>query len=276
MTYLVISDNLYTSLNNCINDLSNVSEIYKTFYNKPEFMFLMNSAKTVLAEEKYVVLKNTPFCTAEHLEALISFFGNFYGRIEHTGIKVDCNYTGCASSKLTLHNDDAIDLISQPTLGFIQVIKEDPLLKVTNGIVVVRELIRKLKFEDPTLLELLLNNTVPMFSLGVNYESEDKSYIDVKSPILYKEDGQYKVRFDYDRIMFYYQYHNIKQSHEEGQMIYKFLQYCESIKSQVLLNKGDILIHQNKLTLHDRTPCSIGIDVNQQLFSREIFVSFAL
>ncbi len=276
MTYLVLSNTIKTEISLWVNHLSKASEIHQILLNKPEFMFLMNSAKRVLFDEKYVVLKNTPFSTAEQLEALIKFFGTFYGKVEHTGIKVKCNYTGCASSKLILHNDDAIDLKSQPTVGFIQVIKEDPLLEVANGIVVVRELIRKLKFEDPALLDLLLSTQVPMLSLGINFESSDKSNITIKSPIIYKENGEYKVRFDYDRIMFYYEYNEIKQSYEEGQMIYKFLQHCESLKKQVMLNKGDILIHQNKLTLHDRTPCSIGIDLNNQLFTREIFVSFAL
>lgn len=276
MTYLILSNTIKTEISLWVNHLSKACEIHQILLNKPEFMFLMNSAKKVLVDEKYVVLKNTPFSTSEQLEALIKFFGKFYGKVEHTGIKVECNYTGCASSKLILHNDDAIDLKSQPTIGFIQVIKEDPLLEVTNGIVVIRELIRKLKFEDPVLLDLLLSTEVPMLSHGINFESSDKSNITIQSPIIYKENGEYKVRFDYDRIMFYYQYNEIKQSYEEGQMIYKFLQYCESLKKQVILNKGDILIHQNKLTLHDRTPCSIGIDLNNQLFTREIFVSFAL
>lgn len=276
MGCVILSDNLYANLKDWLELSNDTTEIYKRLCEQDDFIFLIQSIKKVLSEEKYIVLKNTPLRTKKHLEVFIKFFGIFYGNIEHTGIKIECNYTGCATSKLILHNDDAVDLKSQPTLGFIQVIKIDPLFEVKNGIVVIRELIRKLRYEDPKLLELLLTIEVPMLSAGVNYETENKDFIETNAPILYKEDGQYKVRFDYNRIMFYYQHKRIKQTHQEGEMIYNFIKHCEAIKKEFFLNEGDIFIHDNKSTLHDRSSCCIGIDTDKKVFSREIFVSFAL
>lgn len=275
MSYIILSKNIYANLVDWLNISDNALDIHKFLLVQKDFAFIITSIKKLLSEEKYVVLKNTPFCTKEHLEAFVRCFGDYYGKIEHTGIKIDCTYTGCASSKLILHNDDAIDLESQPNVGFIQVVKKDPLLRVSNGIVVLRDLIQKLRYEDSELLDELLNTDVPMLSLGVNYEAEDKAKISIKSPILYKENNHYKVRFDYSRIKFYYQYNGFKQPDSEGRMIYKFLQHCESLKKEVVLETGDILIHDNKSTLHDRSESSIGIDVGSNLFSREIFVSFA-
>ncbi len=276
MATLLLSDKLYANILNWLEFQDDPLKIYKLLSNEQDFLFLIDSLKKILANEKFVVLKNTPFRTMYHLEAFIRFFGNYYGCVEHTGIKVDCNYTGCATNNLVLHNDDAVDIDSQPNIGFIQVIKKDPLFKVKNGIVVIRELIRKLRYENPELLEKLLTTKVPMISKGINFDSENKKIIELKSNILYKENNEYKVRFDYDRIMYYYQYHKLKQSYEEGKMIYQFLMHCEDLKKNIFLDIGDILIHDNKATLHDRNECSIGIDVDQKLFTREIFVSFAL
>ncbi len=276
MATLLLSDKLYANILSWLEFLDDSQQIYKLLSSKKEFIFLVDSLKQILLNEKFVVLKNTPFKDKSHLEAFVRFFGIYYGNVEHTGIKVNCNYTGCATNNLTLHNDDAVDIKNQPSIGFIQVIKKDPLFKVENGIVVIRELIRKLRFENPELLDKLLTIKVPMISKGVNFDSDNKEIIEFESCILYKNNNEYKVRFDYDRVMYYYQYHKLKQSHEEGKMIYQFLQHCESLKKNILLDCGDILIHDNKATLHDRTECSIGIDVDQKLITREILVSFAL
>ncbi|SDY51081.1 TauD/TfdA family dioxygenase [Acinetobacter kyonggiensis] len=276
MPNVVLSNDFYANFKDWLEISNTPMEIYKNLLEKEDFMFLIDSLKKMLINEKFIVLQNTPFSTAKQLEAFVYFFGEYYGNIEYTGIKVDCSYTGCASHQLTLHNDDAIDLEKQPNIGFIQVITEDPVFDVENGIVVIRELIGKLKYDAPELLDELMTHEVSFRSLGINYESMDKKVIEIKKPILYLEDNQYKVRFDLDRIKYHYQSTNEIQAYSESKMIYDFLKHCNEIKKSIFLKKGDILIFDNKSTLHDRTECSIGIDIGSRIFSREIFVSFAI
>jgi len=40
------------------------------------------------------------------------------------------------------------------------------------------------------------------------------------------------------------------------------------------LEEGDILIHHNQRTMHDRKGCSFEINENLEIETREIFVSF--
>ncbi len=275
MSYVVLSNDFYANCSNWLEKSKVPMEMHKHLLEQEDFKFLIENLKTLLLNEKFVVLKNTPFKSAQQLEAFIYFFGKFYGNIEYTGIKVDCSYTGCATHPLTLHNDDAIDFETQPNIGFIQVITEDPILKVENGVVLIREVVGRLKYEDPELLDKLMNHKVNFKSLGINYESQNKQVIEIEAPILYLEDNQYKVRFDLERIKYYYQSNNILQDYSEGKMIYDFLNHCEKVKKRIFLQKRDILIFDNKSTLHDRTECSIGIDIGSEVFSREILVSFA-
>ncbi len=246
------------------------------FRENPAIAALLSSAKKFIDQNKYIQIKGLPILNEFGWQTIISHFGEYYGAVEKTDIKTDCNYTGCSLNSLTLHNDDAVDVINQPKYGFIQVTQSDSLGVVPNGIVLIRELKRKLQFESPDLFSSLLSRPIPMLSYGVNYDDKTKKEIVTNEPILYKSDtGEYCVRFDRDRNLFYYQDKNITQDPEEAKMIYNFLNYANKIKKKIFLSEGDILIHDNQCTLHDREECSIMFNLDGSTHTRTIAVSFA-
>jgi len=276
MAILKISDELQAELKTLLKSSQSPEETIDILSKSTKFSSLLTSLKKILIEDKFVQFRGGELSNYNFFfTALVNCFGEYYGVIEHTGIKIDCDYTGCSRNQLVLHNDDAIDIERQPQFGFIQVIKEDPIFKVHNGIVLIRELIRELKFKDPDLLNSLLTVPVPMCSYGINYDGDNKKRLVVKEPILTKDIDGYKVRFDFERINFYYKEKNEKQPYEESKMIFDFLQYANGIKKALFLEVGDILIQNNKETLHDRDECSIELGTNGKLNSREILVSFA-
>ena len=260
MAILKISDEFQAELKTLLKSSQSLKETIDIISKSTEFSNLLTSLKKVLKEDKFVQFRGGELSNYNFFfTALVSSFGEYYGVVEHTGIKIDCNYTGCSRNQLVLHNDDAIDIDHQPHFGFIQVIKKDPVLKVQNGIVIIRELIRELKFKNPELLHSLLTVPVPMCSYGINYDDQNKKRLVIKEPILSKDNSGYKVRFDFERINFYYKEKNEKQPYEESKMIFDFLKYANSIKKALFLEVGDILIQNNKETLHDRDESSIEL-----------------
>lgn len=243
--------------------------------NDNSFINLVKSIKTILAEDQHIVIRGLINSSEEFFEAFIEEFGIYYGAVERSGIKLDCNYTGCNRNALNLHNDDAIDIDNQPSFGFIQVTKIDPFLNVSNGVVIIKELVRKLKYENPTLLEALLTTPVPMLSYGVNYVSELRDEIIINQPILYKKNGTYQVRFDDSRVAHFYYKKGLKQRFEELIMIENFVKAAHEVKHKYYLGCGDILIQNNLTTLHDRSECSLEMNEDGSFNSREIMVSFA-
>jgi hypothetical protein len=246
------------------------------YINSKSFQNLINSSKKLLKSNKYVLIKNIGFIENKQLfELFIKQFGSYYGVVEETDIKMKCDYTGCTDRLIELHNDDAIDLKNQPDYGFIQVQQEDPLCLAKNGIVVIDELIRYLEVYNIELLRKFYEIKIPMLSFGINYDDTDKTLLELKEPILYKKPNQTLVRFDLTRIKFYYKYKNIIQSKEESFLIDEFLYYAKKFRREFYLEKGDILIHNNKQTLHDRTECSFEFNSDGSFKTRKIFVSFA-
>ena len=243
--------------------------------NDVDFQKIIDSAKSILERNLYVIVKNVGFNRKREIfEAFVKQFGKYYGEIEYTDIKIDCDYTGCSYNRIFFHNDDAIDIENQPLYGFIQVIKEDPLKITKNYIVKVDDIVSYLEVYNPDLLNKLFSYKIPMLSYGVNYLSGSSTEILVKEPILYRKENEVFVRFDIHRVKFYYWKKNKSQPLEEKKLIYDFLEVCERLKKEIYLEEGDILIHHNKKTLHDRGDCSLEIDLDGSFNTREIFVSF--
>jgi len=258
-----------------LKELSEKEQFKHYIQHDKAFINLVESIKTILIEDQHIAIRGLVNNSEAFFEAFVEEFGVYYGAIERTGIKLDCNYTGCNRKALGLHNDDAIDVQNQPKFGFIQVTKPDPILNVSNGVVIIKELVRKLKYENPKLLEALLTAPVPMLSYGVNYISDQRDEIIINEPILYKKDGIYQVRFDDSRVAHYYYKKKLKQSYQELDMIESFVKAAHEIKHEYQLECGDILIHNNLTTLHDRSECSLQINEDGSFDSREIMVSFA-
>lgn len=266
------------------SDISTKSQQIKIYHQQDidsflksdnSFQSIIKIANKILNENYFVLIKNIGFVREKAIfEAFVKQFGNFYGAVEYTDIKNDCRYTGCQYKLIELHNDDAIDLLNQPLYGFIQIQKEDPLKITKNGLVIIDEIINYLEINDKIFLDELLNKRINMLAYGVNYDGKDKEKIILNEPILYKENNIFYVRFDLTRINYYYWKENLIQSIEERQLIDKFLSIAKKFRKEFYLEQGDILIHNNKRTLHDRTECSFELGLNETYNTREIFVSF--
>jgi len=251
------------------------NDIDSFLHSDENFQTIFNVAKKVIEENYFVIIKNIGFVREKSIfEAFVKQFGSFYGAVEYTGIKLDCPYTGCSHKLIELHNDDAVDLINQPIYGFIQVQNEDPLKLAQNGLVKIDDIVNYLKIYDKNFLNELLNTKINMLAYGVNYDGRDKNRIILNEPILYENNGAFNARFDLTRVNHYYWKENINQSIEERLLIDKFLSIAKKFRKEVYLEKGDILIHNNKKTLHDRTECSFELNLDGSFNTREIFVSF--
>lgn len=275
MTVLKLSESFQANHLIGLKHLSGRDQFKKYVQTDMPFIDLVKAIKTILAEDQHIVIRGLINNSDMFFESFIEEFGVYYGAIERTGIKLDCNYTGCNRKTLDLHNDDAIDVDTQPKFGFIQVTKPDPVLRVDNGVVVIQDVVRKLKFRNPKLLEALLTRPVPMLSYGVNYISGQKDEIIINEPILYFKNGSYHVRFDDSRVAHYYYKKGLKQSYQELDMIESFIKVAHDVKHVYHLECGDIIIVNNLTTLHDRTECSLEMDLNGSFNTREIMVSFA-
>ncbi len=251
------------------DDIDNFLKIDGSFQN------VYHNAKKLLDKNLFVLIKNIGFNKEKAIfEAFVKLFGQFYGTVEYTNIKMDCSYTGCKHDLIELHNDDAIDLKNQPKNGFIQVVNEDPLKLAKNGLVKIDDIVSYLEIYDERFLNELFNQQIPMLSYGVNYDGDSKEEIITKQPILYKENNENRVRFDLTRIHYYYWKKQELQSIEERLLIDKFLNIAKKFRNEFYLETGDILIHYNKRTLHDRTECSFRLNSDGSFDTREIFVSF--
>lgn len=250
-------------------------DIDASLQSDKHFQNIVNVAKKAIGDDLYVIIKNIGFVRNKSIfEAFVKQFGTYYGSVEYTDIKFNCPYTGCKHKLIELHNDDAIDLIHQPTYGFIQVQNEDPLKLTKNGLVKIDDIVDYLKMYDEGFLDELLNTKINMLAYGVNYEGEDKKKIILSEPILYQNGEVLNVRFDLTRIQHFYWKENIEQPIKEKLLLDKFLKIAKKFRKESYLTKGDILIHNNKRTLHDRTECSFELNSDGSFNTREIFVSF--
>ncbi len=240
-----------------------------------DFSNIVENTKRILERNLFIVVRNIGFNRERNIfEAFVKQFGKYYGEVEYTDIKLDCSYTGCNYNRIEFHNDDAIDIDTQPVYGFIQVIKEDPLKITKNHIVRIDDIVEYLEVFDPKLLEKLFTHKVPMLAQGINYIKNDNKEIIVKEPILYELNNKILVRFDSTRIKYHYWNKNIQQPLIEKKLIFDFLQVAQKVQHELYLEKGDILIHNNKRTVHDRGNCSMELLEDGTFNTREIFVSF--
>ncbi len=277
MSIIRISNNLSSKIATKVKKIKTYhqAEIDKFLQLDNSFLIVYQAIKKVLDENYFVIIKNSGFVREKSIfEAFVKQFGEFYGGVEYTDIKLDCPYTGCSYKLIELHNDDAIDLHSQPLYGFIQIQNEDPLKMAKNGLVKIDDIVNYLEIYDKDFLNQLFTTKITMLAYGINYDSANNDEIITNEPILYKNNNNIYVRFDLTRIKHYYWKKNKVQSREEKYLIDKFLAVAKKFRKEVYLEKGDILIHNNKRTLHDRTECSLELNTDGTFNTREIFVSF--
>lgn len=248
------------------------NEIDKILKQNNIFQTVCKNASKILHKDDYVIIKNIGFVENKFFfEALIKYFGDSYGLIEYMDIKLDCDYTGCNHNLIELHNDDAINLHNQPLYIFLQIQKEDPLKLPKNGIVHVKDMVNFLKLYDNDFLEEILHTKINMLSYGIKHSDKNKKKIITSETLFYKYKKNIHVRFDVDRINYFYFKENIIQSTKEKLFIDKFLAVAKKFKKDFYLEKGDIMILNNKTTLHDRGECSLELNYNGSFNTRETF-----
>ncbi|MFZ2726302.1 MAG: TauD/TfdA family dioxygenase [Methylococcaceae bacterium] len=279
MTLLSFSKELQTQINTKVEHISVFvqTDIDAFIQQDPHFSLIHQAAEKILSKNCFVVLKSIGFCRNKAVfEAFIKQFGRFYGVVEYTGIKLDCNYTGCNYNALTLHNDDAIDL-NNPKYTFIQVLTEDPNGNTFgwNGVVKIDDVFEYLSLHDKELLDNLFNYPFPMLSFGVSAYSNNREEMILREPIFSYYKDKLRVRFDLSRIKHFYFKKEIVMPDEEKIIVDKFLTVCQKFRQRYYLAKGDILIVDNHRTLHDREQTTLELTEHGHLISREILVSFA-
>jgi len=279
MPILKISNELSGVISTFSNKISNELQdnIDILVKNNDSFSLIYKNANSILLKNNYVLIKNIGFNKDKSLfEAFIKLFGSFYGEsIEYADIRIECNYTACDYNLIELHNDDMIALEKMPNYGFIQVLKEDPLKLAKNGLVKILEVVNYLKYHDAELLEDLMSVKVPMMTYGINYNDANKEWTSLNETILYYSGkNDIHVRFDLGTIDTYYWQNKLEQPRKEKKMISDFLDTCKKFRKEFYIEQGDILIHNNKTTLHDRTQTAIELNLDGSFNSREIFVGF--
>ncbi len=241
-------------------------------------------AKKLLEQHLFLHVCNVAFAPdANTLEAFASCFGKFRGPVEHTEIRVDCDYDGCVLSPLEFHNDDVLlDHDKRPNVGILQVQSEDPLKRPVNSVVKIDDIVSYLELENPNLLDRLLHVPVPMLWGKVKKILNDDQLTftegerQIQVPILYKENGFYASRFNLGRILYFYYAKGLQQDLEEKRMIHQFLQVARQLKRDMYLAKNDLLIFNNKRTMHSRSACSVEINQDGSFKSRLFYATFAL
>lgn len=256
-----------------------ILELFSTLKFSPFFEVI----KKILYHYHYVHISNINFTPKRYiLEAFANYFGTFRSPVENTNVRIDCSHDGCSIESLVLHNDDAmLDLM--PTFGILQIENECPLKMPTNGIVLIDDIINYLQLYNKKLLKKLFTYKVPMLSSNVSKIIENNKVVFQKKgndiftrkSILVKQDGIIESRFNIGRINYYYYKMNKKQPIKEKKMIAEFLEIANRFRKSIYLKKNDILIYNNKRTLHDRSESGLEFGLNNEIKSRSFYIAFA-
>lgn len=256
-----------------------ILELFSTLKFSPFF----EAIKKILYHYHYVHISNINFTPKRYiLEAFANYFGTFRSPVENTNVRIDCSHDGCSIESLVLHNDDAmLDLM--PTFGILQIENECPLKMPTNGIVLIDDIINYLQLYNKKLLKKLFTYKVPMLSSNVSKIIENNKVVFQKKgndiftrkSILVKQDGIIESRFNIGRINYYYYKMNKKQPIKEKKMIAEFLEIANRFRKSIYLKKNDILIYNNKRTLHDRSESGLEFGLNNEIKSRSFYIAFA-
>lgn len=275
--------NEFSSLFSAEISKSHTPQTILKLFSTSSFSPFFEVVRKVLFRYHYVHLSNVGFAPRRDiLEAFASYFGVFRAPVENTNVRIDCSYDGCSIESLPLHNDDAaLDLI--PSFGILQIENECPLKMPTNGIVLVDDIVAYLQVYNEKLLQKLLAHKVPMLSSNVskvvkNDEivfKENGNEIIAKKSILVKKNGIFESRFNLGRINYYYYKTDKKQSLAERKMIAEFLEVANKFRRSIYLKENDILIYNNKRTLHDRSESGLEFGLDNEVKSRSFYIAFA-
>lgn len=283
MAFLKLSDDLKSHLGSCLKNFRSATDAFNFLQSDPSNF--IPTIRKMLKNDLFVHVNNVAFTPNRIiLEAIARCLGEFRNPVENTQVRLECDHDGCSLGYLPLHNDDAMLLDKQPKFGVLQVEEEDPLKLPKNGIVKIDEVIDYLQLYNPELLDDLLNIKVPMlFGKYHKITKNDKiifiqeeGEIHLNLPILYIENGIYLSRFHIGHINYFYYKKRVQQTEKEKRMIASFLQVANKFRKEFYLKQNDLLFFNNKRTLHDRTECSIELNLNGRLQTRKFYIAFAL
>lgn len=183
---------------------------------------------------------------------------------------VNTPYASCRTPALSLHTDYAT-FPKPPRFTLTHCIEPDPGSPPGGASIVLllKPVFDHLKVREPELLALLRRDVFPFHRNAEHslYHSSVPTF-----PIL---DEQMRVRFDRTLILPHLEKIDTRESQELRNAVAGFEQLCEqrANRLEIVLNKDEVLLIDNRRTLHSRSECEVLYD-GDVLRSREVNLAF--
>ena len=238
---------------------------------------LGTACRSLLVDNGYVCVRGLPLSSDVKTILTIGIeLGEIFSDLSHQSTIVseaspclNAKLQGNQTEQLLMHTDFAM-LTQPPVATIIQCRMSDPLGDEygRNGIAVAQHIVSK--YFGSEELELVVNTPMPF--AGRTPAGED---IILKTPVLTLcANSLAKVRFHPSRIHHGFRTLGLKPNKDETRVLNTFQEMILSVRREMILRPGDILIVNNHTSLHDRTNCSIqlGIDGFKSRISHILFV----
>lgn len=239
---------------------------------------LGHACRGLLSENGWVHLPSLPGPTdARAVLALGHLLGDVFRDLQQQGsIVVEARpgigrpLQGCHTRALPLHTDFAM-LPRPPALTIIACRKADPAgpTFVRNGLSDVRDILAR-SFGDATIEHLL--------GLPLPFAGRQPSGADLllEKPIVETNPAQggASVRFHPSRIHHGFRVRGRPPTPDEALALRTFPQLAASVRTELLLGPGDVLVLDNRRVLHDRTRSTLRLERNGGLDARLTHVLF--
>jgi hypothetical protein len=161
---------------------------------------------------------------------------------------------GCQTRKLPLHTDFAM-LERPPAVTIIACVREDPAGPgfVTNGLADVREL--EARYVGDADLEVFRSLSLPFAGRMPSGQE-----VLIERPIISNpsRDGV-SLRFHPSRVHHGFRVRGRPATAEESAILRAFPRLAESVRTELRLAVGDVLVVDNRRVLHDRSRCTLAL-----------------
>lgn len=241
------------------------------------FVFLGRSLIDIIIENDFVCLKeHGSENNFKFLIIIIHLLGKIYHDEAHQGNfinvaspSIGARLQGNQLLPLSLHTDFAM-LDNPPEGTIIQCSREDPMGVDygKNGVSLVKDIISLYFGSDE--LNLVLSTPMPF----AGKRPSDGKNIIIYRPILEIEDRDtYCVRYHISRIHYAFKIRGYPATKVEIEVLTLFLKMAQSVRFELVMQEGDIAILNNRKVLHDRSLCSLQLDLYNSV-SRETRIVF--
>jgi hypothetical protein len=226
---------------------------------------LGSTCRILLRENGYVCVQGLPLDDSVRTILMMGIeLGELFADLSHQPTIV-CEATpslgaglqGNQTEQLFLHTDFAM-LKTPPSATLIQCRMSDPAGDDygRNGIAVAQHIVSR--YFGSNALNTILNTPLPFAG-----RTPSGQEIVLSEPILKIQSGELaRVRFHPSRIHHGFRMRGTPPTWDEAEVLRQFQDMALNVRSEHLLRVGDILIVNNRTTLHDRTRCSIRLKLD--------------